>query len=73
VGAAPAGDVVRHAPLSAYQVTRAGTAGRRAGFRVMEVLVVVLAVIAVGLAFYAGLRVYTRRQMSQGHKPPDID
>jgi hypothetical protein len=39
----------------------------------MEVLVVVLAVIAVGLAFYAGLRVYTRRQMSQGHKPPDID
>jgi hypothetical protein len=39
----------------------------------MDVLVIALAVIAVAIAFYCGLRAYTRRQTSQGHKPSDID
>jgi len=39
----------------------------------MDTLVIVLIVIAVAIAFYAGLRAYSRRQVRQGHKPPDID
>ena len=39
----------------------------------MDLLVVALAVIAVALAFYVGLRAYTRRQADRRHKPADID
>jgi hypothetical protein len=39
----------------------------------MDVLVVALIVIVVAVAFYLGVRAYTRRQMSQGGRPPDVD
>jgi hypothetical protein len=39
----------------------------------MDALVIILIVIAVAAAFYFGLRAYTRRQISQGHRPPDVD
>jgi hypothetical protein len=39
----------------------------------MDTLVIVLAVIAVVLLFYVGLRAYTRREIGRGSKPTDID
>jgi hypothetical protein len=50
-----------------------GTGGRRAGFRVMDALIIILAVIAVVVVFYVGLRAYSRRQVTQGHRSSDID
>lgn len=39
----------------------------------MDPIVIILALIAVAIVFYAGLRAYTRRQMKQGHRTPDVD
>jgi hypothetical protein len=39
----------------------------------MDALIVVVVVIAVALAFYFGLRAYTRRQVSHGKKSADVD
>ena len=39
----------------------------------MDAVVIILIVIAVAVAFYFGLRAYTRRQVSQGNRSPDVD
>lgn len=39
----------------------------------MDAAVVILIVIAVAVAFYFGLRAYTRRQISQGNRSSDVD
>jgi hypothetical protein len=39
----------------------------------MDAVVIILIVIAVAAAFCVGLRAYTRRQVSRGHRSPDID
>jgi hypothetical protein len=39
----------------------------------MDALVIVLVIVVVAVAFYLGLRAYTRRQISQGNPPPDVD
>jgi hypothetical protein len=39
----------------------------------MDALVIVLIVAAVALVFYLGLRAYTRRRISAGKPPSDID
>lgn len=41
--------------------------------RGMAAVVIILIVIAVAAAFYFGLRAYTRRQISQGSRSPDVD
>jgi predicted negative regulator of RcsB-dependent stress response len=39
----------------------------------MDALIVVLVMVVVALAFYFGLRAYTRRQASQSKKSADFD
>ena len=38
----------------------------------MDAVVIILIVIAVAVAFYIGLRAYTRRQVSQGNRSSDV-
>ena len=39
----------------------------------METLAIVVIVVVVALAFYFGLRAYTRRQATHGKKSADFD
>jgi hypothetical protein len=39
----------------------------------MDVLVIILLVAVVAVAFFAALRLYTRRQVAHGDKPVDTD
>jgi hypothetical protein len=39
----------------------------------MDILVAVLIVCAIGVGFYAALRVYTRRRVAHHDKPVDTD
>lgn len=39
----------------------------------MDWSVIILIVIVVVVAFAFALRAYTRRQLSEGHRPPDVD
>jgi hypothetical protein len=39
----------------------------------MDAVLIILIVVAVVVAFYFGLRAYTRRQISQGNRSSDVD
>jgi len=39
----------------------------------MEYVIVAVVVIVAAVAFYAGLRAYTRRQLRHGNRSPDRD
>lgn len=39
----------------------------------MDWAVIILIVIAVAAAFGFALRAYTRKQLSEGRQPPDVD